>query len=87
MDGWWKAQLALSLSPFYPLCSDLLVIDPVLQTLLYWFGRSLLVKQSRVGVDTAAQLLSFFRQLSETAAAFRRRKVSRHSLFVICVGY
>lgn len=50
-------------------------------------GRSLLVKQSRIGVDTAAQLLSFFRQLSETAAAFRRRKLSRHSLFVIRVGY
>lgn len=50
-------------------------------------GRSLLPAQSRIGVDSAAQLLNFFRQCSETAAAFRRRKVSRHSLFVICVGY
>lgn len=45
------------------------------------------MKQSRIGINTAAQLLSFFRQLPETAAAFRRRKVSRHSLFVIGVGY
>lgn len=49
--------------------------------------RSLLLKQSRIGVNTAAQLLSCFRQLSESASTFRRRKVSRRLLFLMCVWH